>query len=295
MKKNPAVVWLDTLQSNKTVISYTTMLNHLCRRMAENSTLQTFDWSTLDYTRVLVLRRELLEVGLIPHSINTYISTLKGVAREAWRLGIICVETYMHIKEVKPLRGRALRRGRALEPREIRKLINSKVRGGDALEVRDTAIIATIYGGGLRRSELVKLDLSDYYNGGIAVKGKGGNHDFLYLPTIAQKHLDRWLAIRGNQSGALFPPFDRGSKPVIGSRMSDRRLEEVLKLRGEQLGLDKFSPHDLRRSFATNLLDKNVDIFTVQKLMRHACIETTRIYDMRGERSKREAVELLPF
>ena len=77
--------------------------------------------------------------------------------------------------------------------------------------------------------------------------------------------------------------------------VSRRTVSEIPLRRYKAAGIEKFTSHDLRRSFCTNLLDVGVDLSLVQQLMRHTKIETTRIYDKRGEKAKKLAVERLPF
>jgi len=82
---------------------------------------------------------------------------------------------------------------------------------------------------------------------------------------------------------------------IRDKRISTRTIHDIIETRCIDMGIEKFSPHDLRRSFGTHLLNSGVDLLIVQKLMRHSNVNTTKIYDMRGESAEREAIELLPF
>ena len=95
--------------------------------------------------------------------------------------------------------------------------------------------------------------------------------------------------MRGNWPGALLCAVDKAGR-VQQAGISGAAVYRALQKRGEQAGLKPFTPHDLRRTFAGDLLDAGADISTVQRLMGHANTNTTAGYDRRGERAKREAV-----
>jgi hypothetical protein len=76
-------------------------------------------------------------------------------------------------------------------------------------------------------------------------------------------------------------------------RLTGQAIYNAIRKRGEDAGLENFTPHNLRRSFATELLDRGADIAIVQRLMGHASIETTKLYDRRGDPSQRRAAGLL--
>jgi integrase len=94
------------------------------------------------------------------------------------------------------------------------------------------------------------------------------------------------------QDGALFYPTRKGGK-IEARRMTDQAVLDILRQRGKEANLTSFSPHDFRRMFISNLLDRGADIATVQKLAGHASPVTTARYDRRGEAAKRKAASLL--
>ena len=164
-----------------------------------------------------------------------------------------------------------------------------------AAGARDAALIAVLYGAGLRRSELVKLNLTDYQAliRSLTVRsGKGGKDRLCYLESSAAAYLADWLLVRGDAPGPLFQPINKGGKLQPRS-MADQAVLEMLQKRGKRAGLQAFSPHDLRRSFIGDLLEAGNDIVTVQKLAGHANVQTTAQYDRRGEISKQKAADTL--
>lgn len=108
--------------------------------------------------------------------------------------------------------------------------------------------------------------------------------------------LTGWLRIRGEAPGPLFWPIDQAGR-MIARRMTTQSVLEILQRRARRARVQRFSPHDLRRTFISDLLDAGADITTVAGLAGHASVTTTARYDRRGEETKRRAAELLvvPF
>lgn len=164
-----------------------------------------------------------------------------------------------------------------------------------ATGARDAAIMLLGLGGGLRRSEIVALDLGDYdpEKGEVKVlHGKGRKERLVPLPPATVDALAVWISLRGSEPGPLFLPLLRGGH-VVGRRLTDHALACMLKRRAHDAGVKSFSSHDLRRTFISNLLDLGADISSVQVLAGHASVTTTQRYDRRGHETRREAVGLL--
>src|SRR5262249_48535008 len=137
---------------------------------------------------------------------------------------------------------------------------------------RDAALIAVGYGCGLRRSELVSLQLDDYQRDSGELKilhAKGNKQRTVYLAGGARDAVNGWISTRGQEPGPLLTPINKGGKITIRS-MSDQAILNALAKREKEAEVRHFSPHDLRRSFATDLLDAGGDIAVVQKLMGHS-------------------------
>jgi site-specific recombinase XerD len=159
---------------------------------------------------------------------------------------------------------------------------------------RDAALLAVAYGGGLRRHEVVGLDFADYdrRSGTLIVRGKGAKERKGFVTNGARNALENWLAMRGDSTGPMFVPIGKGGRMHL-RRLSDQAVYTILRRLAVRARVDKFSPHDLRRSFVGDLLDAGADVVTVQGLAGHASVTTTARYDRRGERTRRRAIELL--
>jgi integrase/recombinase XerC len=153
--------------------------------------------------------------------------------------------------------------------------------GEAAMARRDRAILETLYSAGLRVSELVGLTDGDVdlSAGIVRVRGKGKKERLSPIGSYAAKALKRWLAVRQlsprEKQGREAPVFTNKFGTRLTTRSVARMLEKYLQL----TGLDqRTSPHTLRHSFATHLLDRGADIRSVQELLGHKSLVTTQIY-----------------
>jgi site-specific recombinase XerD len=183
--------------------------------------------------------------------------------------------------------------GRALTLGELMALVAS-CNDGTKAGARDAAMLAVVYSCGLRRAEIVGLDLADYADGVLTVRGKRNKTRTVPIQNGAAVALGDWLAIRGDEPGALFWRI-RQNDNMTGERMTTQAVYCIFAARAEAANVKAFSPHDLRRTFAGDLLDAGADISTVQRMMGHANVATTAGYDRRGERAKKQAASKLHF
>lgn len=151
--------------------------------------------------------------------------------------------------------------------------------GETPLVLRDRALLETLYSAGLRVSELVGLDVSDLdLDAGLCtVRGKGRRERLAMLGPPCVEALHAWMAVRsavarGASPGAVF--LNRN-----GTRLSTRSVARLLEKYLKTLGMEAdASPHTVRHSFATHLLDAGADIRSVQELLGHRSLGTTQIY-----------------
>ena len=206
-----------------------------------------FPWHRLRPEHTAALRAA-LAARFAPATANRHLAALRGVLREAWRCGLISAEGRDRASDLPAVRGERLPRGRALEPGELRQLFTACA-DGRVLGARDAAVLALLYGAGLRRAEAVALDLDDVDLGAgqLRVLGKGGKERMAYLPAGGRAALAEWLRRRGDAAGPLLQPVNRGGE-IRPRRMSAQSLRLVCRRRARAAGILDFSPHDLRRS-----------------------------------------------
>jgi site-specific recombinase XerD len=257
-------------------------------------TWETMPWHLLEAQHTKALRAELAH-RYAPTTANKMLAAVRGVLREAWELGLMPGEQYHRATSFRTVRGERLLRGRALGGGELKALFEACKADKSPTGPRDAALIAVLYGSGLRRSEAVALDVASYNReeGSLTVRaGKGNKDRMCYTASGQSKLIDAWLKLRGEQAGPLFCAIAKGGK-IKERRLTDRAVLYIVQRRAKQAGVEHFSPHDLRRTMIGDLLDAGADISTVQKLAGHANVSTTVRYDRRDEVSKKRAARLL--
>jgi site-specific recombinase XerD len=253
----------------------------------------TLDWAALRYQHTAAVRSVLME-KYSPATANKMLCALRRTLKEARRLGLMDAEDYDRAVDIESVRGTRLLQGRALSQSEIVALMETCTSDPTTVGVRDAAMLAILMVG-LRRSEVVNLDLKDFNRRtrALTIRAAKGRKDRTnYLPESAAMAVSDWLVIRGKASGPLLYPLDK-AKRIIPRRMSEQGVMTALQRRGKKAGVAPFSPHDLRRTFISDLLDAGADIVTVSQLAGHASPSTTSKYDRRGEAAKRQAIDLL--
>jgi len=189
-------------------------------------------------------------------------------------------EGWVRANPAKPLRSprRARKLPKFLTGQEIARLLAAP-RPQAAGGLRDRAILELMYSSGVRVRELVTLDDADLdlRNATVRVRGKGRRERLGIVGSQARQALRDWLAVRPRGAAA------RGPRPLftnkLGGRLSVRGVARLLEKHLAAAGLaGRASPHTLRHSFATHLLDAGADIRSVQELLGHKSLVTTQIY-----------------
>ena len=261
-------------------------------------------WWRLRYQHTSLIRSALAET-YAPATANLMLSAMRGVLKACFRLGYTTADDFHRAADVPPVRGSRLPPGRSIERGELYALFRicyedvKRARGA-----RDAAMLALLYVCGLRRSEVVSLDLSDYDPDSleVRVRGKGNKERINYAEGGADRAVNAWVGLRGDTVGALLLPVNKGGRIVrerddggekVPARMSDQAVYDVVRRRQKEAGVKKLSPHDFRKTFVGDLLDAIGDLSAAQQLAGHADPSTTARYDRRGERAKRKAASHL--
>ena len=289
--------------------SVQSFLRHLrIERNASELTLKSYrdDFESFyDYLRDRVDR--------IPEADELSIDVLRGYvtylheceyARSTIARRLACLRSYFKfttregITDSNP--AKALRTPRAgrklphfLTTDQVSKLLEAPP-ANDAMGLRDRAILETMYSAGLRVAELVSLNVSDWDRAAniLRVLGKGKKERIAPVGSYAARALERWLDVRVADSEASPEERDAMFLNRFGRRLATRSIGRMLEKYLKLTGLDSLtSPHTLRHSFATHLLDGGADLRSVQELLGHKSLTTTQIYTHVSTRRLRETYE----
>ena len=294
LDQKPGLVYLSGLNTATSRRTMRAALDTIAKLLSDGQAdLLTVPWHLLRFQHAQAVRAKLVE-RYRPATANKHLSALRGVLKASWQLGQMSAEDYHLAASVSGVRGTTLPAGRLLSQGELVALIGDCANDQTALGVRDGAIIALLYSCGLRRDEIVQLDLADFDSeaGELVIRGKGDRERIGHVMNGAESALSDWLTIRGNEPGPMFHAIRKGGA-ILDSRLTTQAIYHVCKRRGERAGVAAYSPHDFRRSFVSDLLDRGADLSTVQRMAGHANITTTARYDRRPESAKRDAAALL--
>ncbi|MGT3214584.1 tyrosine-type recombinase/integrase [Yersinia enterocolitica] len=266
----------------------TSLLNRSSGILKRGADADNYPWEQLNYAAVAKVRAALLDYGYAVSSVNMALSALRSMAQTAFNLNCMDAETLARIRSVKRVSGDIQRKGRALDKSEIRALIQAaKQHPQPVRRCRDVAIVLTLCGTGLRAGELVKLERRDYDNGILTVRqGKGRKYREIHVADTVNKAIRAWLKVSSKETeNALFSRIQRNGK-AASKLLTTTGLTGILAELQQSSGIARFTPHDMRRTFITRLLEQGVDINTVRQLAGHSDISTTTRYDYRDEDMK---------
>jgi integrase/recombinase XerD len=213
--------------------------------------------------------------GLAPRTVARHVASLRGLFRYLLTQGYVKDDPTAHLESPSPW----TRLPGALSEEEVVRLLGAPLTS-DHAGIRDKAMLELLYAAGLRVSELVTLRLSDIdlEVGYVRCHGKGSKERVVPLGAKAQSWVRRYLASarprlsKGGLSPALF--LNR-----LGRALTRQGLWKIFRSYARAAGIDRpVSPHTLRHSFATHLLERGADLRAVQMMLGHADISTTQIY-----------------
>jgi len=262
---------LEKRYSPLTVELYKSDLKHFTTYLME------YDFATIREVGHLHIRSwsvYLIEQGMLPSSIKRKLSTLKTYFKFLRKNGVI--EQNPMMKVIAPKAGKTL--PKVIEKKNLTRLFEQIEFGDDYNGVRNRLILELLYGTGMRRAELINLQLDnlDLHHQRIKVFGKGSKERLIPIAPYLMNLMQDYLRVRGEHFPES-PPYifltEKGKKtyPKIIYNIVHRHLSLISTA-------EKRSPHTLRHSFATHLVDNGADLNAVKELLGHASLASTQVY-----------------
>src|SRR5438477_4897976 len=285
MKSPKRVLPLPDLEQVKTAV-----LNSLTsasgQRTYEHAIRQFVAWYCLEprlaFNRTVVLRYRihLEQRGYAPATINLRLAAVRRIAYEAADAGLLSPELAAGIRRVKGVRRIGVRLGNWLTPEQGRRLLEATTPASPR-EVRDQAMVAMLIGCGLRRGELLALQLESIQQREehwvIAdLVGKAGHVRTVPIPSWVKHAVDAWTAAAPITDGRIFRAINKAGR-VWGDGMS-KVLWDVVRAAAARAGIDKLAPHDLRRTCARLCHLAGGELDQIQFLLGHVSNQTTERY-----------------
>ena len=267
---------LGTLTSEKTKQAYATALADFLAWTAERG-------EPLSKPLVEAWRAALLARGLSVSSVNQRLSAVRLLFRQAADRGALTAEEALRLASVPNVKQGGQRLGKWLTEGEAGKLLGVP-EGKTRIGIRDRAILALLVACGLRRDELVRLEvrhlqLRDERWVLLDLEGKGRRLRTVPVPLCVKRLLDRWLEDAEIREGPLFRTLRKGGAlESIVQPISEDRVYTLVRRCGVAIGHPELTPHDLRRTCAKLCRKAGGDLEQIQLLLGHASIQTTERY-----------------
>lgn len=252
--------------SEHTISSYERDINRFLKYLSDKK-IDSDDISTSIITGwIISLRKN----GLGNRSIQRNISSLKNFYKFLFKSGVIDINCFESVQS--PKTGETL--PKALTPDDVEKLLSFEPKTFS--EFRDKAFLELLYSSGLRVSEAVNVNITSFESdlNFVKVLGKGNKERMLPVGKFAKDAITIWLEIRNENINSTDAVFTNR----YGKRISVRAMQQRIYKISIAQGMSPVSPHMLRHSFATHILESSGDLRSIQEMLGHSSLSTTQIY-----------------
>jgi integrase len=231
-------------------------------------------------TRTLFMEYRASMEALAPSTVNVRLSAVRKLVAEARRNGLIGVEDAASLSEVPNIRQKGTRLGNWLTREQAKELLTvpdrSTLKGK-----RDYVILALLVGCALRRQELATLDVETIQlrEGRWVLadlEGKGRRIRTVAVPVWVKQGINAWMTAAGIEDGRLLRSISKGGK--VGKSLSDWAVWSVVEQSAQEIGIERFGAHDLRRTCAKLCRKSGGDVEQIKFLLGHSSIQTTERY-----------------
>ncbi|MDM7853657.1 tyrosine-type recombinase/integrase [Cellulomonas alba] len=248
-------------------------------------------WHLMTVDDAAELRRRIYRTYPRQTTRNDKVSLVRRVVSQCHSAGLISpLRRDRLLEELYTIAPGPTGAGRALTDQEIADLMGAcSSIGSRRARARNTAIVAVLRSTGARISEVLKLELADWdrQQGTLLLrKTKNGRDHLVYLHPVATGYLAAWARVRGERPGPLFSNLN---EPSATAPLHPVSIRYMLRTRAAAAGVAPFGTHDFRRTFASDMLMR-YDAALVSKLLNHTKLDSTLVYDRRGDDVQRAAV-----
>lgn len=258
--------------------------------------IENYPWGRMSKDLIVATLNKIVKdrkEALSPNTHRLYLSLLKGVARIALEKKQMSIESFQLIQTIRAGRGSRLPKGRPLDIDEQDKALVACEQDDSVIGIRDRAILEVFLATGMRRIELVSIQMSDLdlQEREILIHGKGNKERRVWLTESALDALNLWLEIRGDKDGAVFCPVRKGNNIHVDDiGLNAQSVNYILNKRGFEAGVDALKPHNLRRTTATEMDKEDINIRVIQQALGHNDVATTESYIFSGDQKVKNAM-----
>jgi integrase len=249
---------------------------------------QQINWANFKQNSLHSLIEVLKQKELAPKTIALYVSVVKGITEQAYFMQLISRLELDAIQKVEGTVGHRLKEHKVISREEFNNLLQNIERsteGNAALGARNLALFHIMTGTGLRRTELVNLQMHNINDKHIRVIGKGNKERKVVLHPITKAALDEWLKYRGFASGAVFHRVSKAGNVIFNDKSDPTKGLSGSAIYDLCQKYNTIPPHSMRRTYATWLFSNDVRLDRISKQLGHSNLSTTELYiiDDEGE------------
>ena len=271
-------------------------LESIAKLLGWSAVEREHNFNQIDYAQALHLIALMQQRGWSARYINRGMTAIKCIIKTAVLSDEASEKQSLQLQAIPRLR-HGEHPGKPLDHKQVEQLFASLTSDTSLIGCRDHLIFALFLGLGLRLSEVlaIRVENIDFYASSITVQqGKGNKSRTCYLPKWVKQCIKQWLKHLSDDACWLVCKVYKSGSVNSGQSLTSAGLYKIVKTRLAQCGIDA-SPHDLRRTYITRLLDQGVDINTVRQMAGHADISTTAIYDKRDHKTMKRAANALSY
>ena len=291
-KLSPALSYLASLGSDESRRVMACALDRVAAMVGADS-FTAVPWEKIRFQHVAMIRAKLAAEPISFGHANQCLVAIRRVSLHSMRMGLLDPGAYQQIAACEGIKGSRLPKGRFLDMGEIASLFASTYRRRQELTgLRDRAFLSLCWGMGLRVTEAIGVKAPETDGEALRVTGKGNKQrEIPYAPNV-RRHIDAWKERAKIAEGPLLRAINKGGR-VSCDAINAVSLRRVCERLARAAGVARFTPHDLRATYATMLLESGVDALIVQNLLGHARVDTIQAYDRRPAAAARSAVNFL--